>query len=862
MAITDRNGMIVRIAANLEELKKAMADGTRIISTTTDGMRKLASSLEGAPLERQAHNITAAINEIGGVTKLTDAEAKRLLGTLDAWLAKSKLIGREVPSDLLQTRDALRKVVDESEKLPQKTIDWKNALTSVAGLAGIAFSATAVIAFGKHVFDTASEIHDMSERLGISTDAVQGFKFAAEQSGSTLDAVGTAINKMNDNLAGGNKATVQALSSVGLKFQDIRSMRPEDAFLAITDAIQKIPDPMTQADTAMALFGKSAAELLPGIKEGFRGVAAGADKMSDDTIRDLEAAQDAWDQLSNKVIIASGTIIAHAMRITETVTSSWRSAILFLDNAIKGGVGMAAMMADTQGQAAAAITQAADAAKAAAPIHHKTAEELAGEESAAKKAAAAHRAHAEAIQALADKYNGNAIAKKVSDLAEAMRKLPASANWSGLAADVGKLFQEGAKLTPEMLNLGIAFGTLTPKMISVSDAFRDVHDRIDIVTPKIGEMWTELNKPIPYGISHLKDEFAALVVWVPKATDVVKKHVSTLADDMGKAFQQLPQMLIAAFTGGGGVKGAAQAMGTLLGSTLGKSIGEGIKALGKFGGPIGEAIGALAGPLMEKIIGMFDRNKGRDVVTAFAGEMGGFDALHAKLGELGAEGERLWIQLTQGVGRNNPGQAQAAVDAVTAALERQKDAVDKTADAATKAGDAQAAATAKAQAAVDEMTGQIKSLQDSIAGEAPEEFMGIVEMNTRAQIDAIAKQRDAAQRAIDETTATAAEAADKAADVIDAALGAREYHIRVKVDLDGMPGSVPAIPMADGGDFIVTRPTLFLAGEAGPERATFSGSNGASRAPRGGDITVNLIMPDGEVLLRQVVLAAKRQGLA
>ena len=28
--------------------------------------------------------------------------------------------------------------------------------------------------------------------------------------------------------------------------------------------------------------------------------------------------------------------------------------------------------------------------------------------------------------------------------------------------------------------------------------------------------------------------------------------------------------------------------------------------------------------------------------------------------------------------------------------------------------------------------------------------------------------------------------------------------------------------MADGGDFLVTRPTLFLAGEAGTERATFT----------------------------------------
>ena len=38
---------------------------------------------------------------------------------------------------------------------------------------------------------------------------------------------------------------------------------------------------------------------------------------------------------------------------------------------------------------------------------------------------------------------------------------------------------------------------------------------------------------------------------------------------------------------------------------------------------------------------IFDRNKGRDLVETFAETFGGFDALHAKLLEIGAEGEAL-----------------------------------------------------------------------------------------------------------------------------------------------------------------------------------------------------------------------------
>jgi hypothetical protein len=47
-----------------------------------------------------------------------------------------------------------------------------------------------------------------------------------------------------------------------------------------------------------------------------------------------------------------------------------------------------------------------------------------------------------------------------------------------------------------------------------------------------------------------------------------------------------------------------------------------------------------------------------------------------------------------------------------------------------------------------------------------------------------------------------------------------------------------AVPMAKGGDFWVTKPTLFLAGEAGPERATFSGAN--NRGAKGGTTVLNI----------------------
>jgi len=109
-----------------------------------------------------------------------------------------------------------------------------------------------------------------------------------------------------------------------------------------------------------------------------------------------------------------------------------------------------------------------------------------------------------------------------------------------------------------------------------------------------------------------------------------------------------------------------------------------------------------AGRAVVSLFGLFDRNKGRDLVVVFAETFGGFDQLHEKLLTLGDAGEQLWIKLTQGVGRNNPGQAQRVIDEVTQALDEQ----------AQKSDDAKSATEEQAQATIETATEAAKALEE------------------------------------------------------------------------------------------------------------------------------------------------------
>lgn len=103
---------------------------------------------------------------------------------------------------------------------------------------------------------------------------------------------------------------------------------------------------------------------------------------------------------------------------------------------------------------------------------------------------------------------------------------------------------------------------------------------------------------------------------------------------------------------------------------LANAMGAGIASAVNFLVPgLGTLLQPLFTALSDKLLGALGLGtKGRDMVKEFAASMGGFDALREKLNGLGAEGERLWKQLTQGVGKNNPEQAKAAIDAITAAF--------------------------------------------------------------------------------------------------------------------------------------------------------------------------------------------------
>jgi hypothetical protein len=129
----------------------------------------------------------------------------------------------------------------------------------IAGAFGVGLGVAGMIAFGKKVIDAADQVNELSQRLGVSTDFVQKFKYMTDQTGASVDSLGMAIKTMSKVTQSAGGAGL--VSRLGLDFKEIREMKPEEAFEKIVRALGKVQNAQQRTALSSVLFGRSSVAL-------------------------------------------------------------------------------------------------------------------------------------------------------------------------------------------------------------------------------------------------------------------------------------------------------------------------------------------------------------------------------------------------------------------------------------------------------------------------------------------------------------------------------------------------------------------------------------------------------------------------
>lgn len=177
-------------------------------------------------------------------------------------------------------------------------------LLSVAGLAGMVKGSIAA----------GDAIYDLSQRTGVSVEALARFKKAAATSGTDLEGVSKGLVKLSKAMldaATGGKASAASFQALGIdvKNADGSLKSADQVMLEVANRFKAMPDGVAKTALALRLFGKSGAELIPMLNMGGEAI----DRMK---VKMTEAFAQKADEYSDKLAILSGKVGALGADLT------------------------------------------------------------------------------------------------------------------------------------------------------------------------------------------------------------------------------------------------------------------------------------------------------------------------------------------------------------------------------------------------------------------------------------------------------------------------------------------------------------------------------------------------------------------
>lgn len=128
-------------------------------------------------------------------------------------------------------------------------------LGAIGGLA----AGSGLVAMIKTSIDAADQMNDLAIRTGTTVKALASYELAAKQSGTSVEALASGLNKMSVYMA--NNAT--EAKKLGLSSED-----PIENFAKMAEVLAGIESPAKRNAVAMKVFGKSYEELIPLLSQG------------------------------------------------------------------------------------------------------------------------------------------------------------------------------------------------------------------------------------------------------------------------------------------------------------------------------------------------------------------------------------------------------------------------------------------------------------------------------------------------------------------------------------------------------------------------------------------------------------------
>lgn len=240
--------------------------------------------------------------------------------------------------------DRAARLADKRSKDISRSISngLKGAVGSVAaftaGLVGGLLSAQVAFDGFMNAVNNADRLDELSARLGISTEQLSAWGYAAKLSGTDLESLTGSIQKFSKTVASAadaNSRQAELFASLGISVKDAAgNLRDvEDILPEVADRFKALDNETTETALAMELFGRSGAELLEFLNRGSDGLKELGDEaqrlggiIDGDTAR---AAAEFKDEIDKLRVATNGYFTVVARELLPALTDGIRELRLF-----------------------------------------------------------------------------------------------------------------------------------------------------------------------------------------------------------------------------------------------------------------------------------------------------------------------------------------------------------------------------------------------------------------------------------------------------------------------------------------------------------------------------------------------------
>ncbi|MEO6147178.1 MAG: phage tail tape measure C-terminal domain-containing protein [Sulfuriferula sp.] len=228
---------------------------------------------------------------------------------------------------------------------------------------GIGLSIHAFTEMIKGTLEAADNLGKMSQKVGVSVEALSALKYSATLSDVSLQQLGIGLEKLSKNMlatAQGSGHAISAIEALGITakggaagaFAQLninveetkgRLKSSEQVFLDVAEKFSQMRDGSLKTALSMQIFGKAGAELIPLLNQGAEAIKAQREEaerlgvvMSTDMARAAEQFNDNMKILSFRAEGLKNLLANELLRTLDELARSMAAASLEAENSGKG----------------------------------------------------------------------------------------------------------------------------------------------------------------------------------------------------------------------------------------------------------------------------------------------------------------------------------------------------------------------------------------------------------------------------------------------------------------------------------------------------------------------------------------------